>query len=441
MRWTLPPTRLALTVLGALLSVGSASAQHGVVLSGAGPVNRSMGGASTAPLDASGALYWNPATISGLPVSELSVGLELLYPHSRLSSSTPAGFLAPGFPPVPLSGSDRSDSGFFPLPTVGLVYQPEDSLMTYGLGIFAAGGFAVNYPASLVNPILTAQPPKGLGLGPVTAELQVMQIIPTVSAQLTERLSFGFAPTVSLANLRADPGFIFAPDNANGDGFGTFPAANHTRIHWGLGFQLGLYYRGDGGWHFGASFKSPQWFENFRFESTDELGRPRHLEFRFDYPLMVSLGTAYTGFERWTLAADVRYIDYHNTEGFNRTGFDTAGNIKGVGWDSIFVLALGAQYQLSDPLSLRIGYSFNTNPIPNENTTFNVASPVILEHTIYAGATYRISDVFSMSVAYAHAFENSIHSPIQTRLGPIPGSHVQSDVRADTVMLGATVRY
>src|SRR5438552_2363423 len=175
-----------------VLALGAvpAHAQIGIVFSGAGPVNRSMGGASTAaPLDASGALYWNPATITGLQGSELGIGLEVLYPQARLSSSVSANAFGPGFPPVPLAGRDRSDNGVFLLPTVGLVYQSPESCLSLGLGLFSAGGFSVNYPASTLNPILTPQPPNGLGLGPITAELQVFQLAPTVAYRLTNRLS------------------------------------------------------------------------------------------------------------------------------------------------------------------------------------------------------------------------------------------------------------
>ena len=70
---------LVLCVLSLLAVARSAPAARaqGFVLAGAGPVNRSMGGASTAaPLDATGALFWNPATLSGLPSSELDFALE-----------------------------------------------------------------------------------------------------------------------------------------------------------------------------------------------------------------------------------------------------------------------------------------------------------------------------------------------------------------------------
>src|SRR5262245_4916468 len=150
-------TRIGMAVLGLAVSAGPVSAQ-GLVLHSVGPVNRSMGGASVAaPLDATGATYWNPATISALPQSELDFGMELLYTRSKLSSEVGGGALGPGLPPVALAGSTRGDGGVFPLPSFGLVYAPEDSRATYGLGVFAVGGFGANYPASTTNPILTPQ--------------------------------------------------------------------------------------------------------------------------------------------------------------------------------------------------------------------------------------------------------------------------------------------
>ena len=141
-----------------VLSVMPAQAQIGILFTGAGPINRSMGGASTAaPIDASGALYWNPAAISGLPGSSMDLGVELLYPQTRLGSSiTGLG-----------AGSDRADNGVFAIPTMALVYQPCDSPFTYGLGVFTVGGFGVNYRTDPLNPILTPQPPFGVGVGPL----------------------------------------------------------------------------------------------------------------------------------------------------------------------------------------------------------------------------------------------------------------------------------
>jgi long-chain fatty acid transport protein len=424
-------------VIGAILAgAAPVRAQFGLVLSGAGPINRSMGGVATAaPVDSLGALYWNPAVITGLPSSESEFGAEILYPRAHLSSSVPAGALGPGVPPVGLSGSNDSSNGVMPLPTIGVVYQPEGSILSYGFGIVSAGGFSVNYPSSVTNPILTPQPPKGIGLGDIYSDLQVMQILPTLAVRLTDRLSFGFAPSINLAYLSADPGFLFSPGPTG------YPPATHSQTIWGAGFQTGLFYWMEGGWNFGASFKSPQWFDSFKFQTINAMGLPQTLKFNFNYPLMASIGTSYTGFDRWTLGTDLRFIDYRDTPGFSQTGFDATGAVRGLGWRGIFVLALGAQYQVTDPLFLRMGYTFNTNPISDANTIFNVASPTIIQHTLYMGASYQISRCFMVSAAYAHAFENSIQGPIITPFGPVPGSSVQSSVWADTFVVGATVKF
>src|SRR4051812_33657633 len=65
-RWN-PLTWIGTTLLTLLLGHHPAWAQFGDSLPGAGPINRSMGGAAVAaPIDPAGALYWNPATIGGL---------------------------------------------------------------------------------------------------------------------------------------------------------------------------------------------------------------------------------------------------------------------------------------------------------------------------------------------------------------------------------------
>jgi long-chain fatty acid transport protein len=420
------------------LSVATpARAQQGVLVSGAGPINRSMGGASTAaPLDSIGALYWNPATTSGLPSNEMAFGAEMLFPQARLSSSLALGSLGGGLPPLGLSGSDRSEEGVFVLPSVGLVYRPDNSVWTFGLGMFVPAGFAINYPGSSTNPLLTPAPPNGFGFGPTTAVYEVFQIAPTMACQLTDRLSIGGGPLLDVASLDFDPGLVFSP-NANG----SFSPATHTRYAWGAGFQLGLYYALENGWQFGTSFKSPQWFESFQFNSTDAKGRQRDVHFLLDNPMICSVGGAYTGFERWTLASDMRFIDYHNTNGFNKTGFDSTGALRGLGWDSLFVLALGAQYQLTEPLSLRLGYTFNTNPIDHDTAFFNSLSPLIIQHTLAFGASYSFTRALMMSVAYVHAFENAVQGPIISPFGALPGSTAQSNAWADSFIFGGTVRF
>jgi long-chain fatty acid transport protein len=436
----LPELFLALT--GSLLLCTVQARAQGIVLPGVGAVNRSMGGAATAaPLDACGAIFCNPASVTGLARSEMEIGAELLFPQSTLSSGVAAGALGPAGPPVALFGSDRSQPGVFPLPTLGVVYKPDESPWAFGLGAFVVGGLGVNYPASTTNPILTPQPPRGVGLGALFAQLQVLQLVPTVACQLTDRLSVGLAPTLILANLSADPLFVAPPDAANGSGFANYEPGTHSQIAWGGGFQAGIFYKGEAGWNFGGSFKSTQWAESFRFNSTDELGRPLPLKFHANYPMIVSAGAGYTGLECWTFALDVRYLDYKNTPGFSSAGFDPSGAARGLGWDSTFLIALGVQYQIAPALALRLGYDYGPNPIPNANSSFNVASSSIIEHSVYIGASYSVTETFKVSMMYSHGFRNAISGPLVTPAGPVPSTFVRSEVMADSVVLGAQVQF
>ncbi len=320
---------------------GNARAQVGAVISGVGPVNRSMAGASVAaPLSPAGAIYWNPATLSGLERSELEAGAELLYVHSRLESAVAPGAFGPGLPPFGLEGASWSDGGPYALPTIALGYVPEGSPLAFGLGVFSLAGFGVNYPGSFVNPVLTAPAPAGLGFGPIFSEYQVLQIAPAVSCNLSDQLSVGLALNLDMANLKVDPGVIGAPDNANGDAFATYPNGTHGRNAWGAGFNAGVYYHEEE-WGVGASIRSPQWFHSFRFNSADELGIARELQFTLNPPAIYSVGAAYTGIDRFVFAADVRYYDYANAKGFGDQGFGADASLLGLGWRSIFAVAVG----------------------------------------------------------------------------------------------------
>lgn len=401
-----------------------------------------MAGASTAaPLSAAGALYWNPATMPGLGRSQLEAAAEVIVPQTTMSSAVGPGAFGPGVPPAGLAGQTNSDNGACGLPTIGLVYLPEGSPFSFGLGMYAVAGFGVDYSGSTSNPLFTATPPNGVGFGAVNSYFEVLQIQPSVAYQLTDRLSVAAGPILDMARLRVAPGLFAAPDNANGDLFLTYPQATHAQGNWGAGFIVGAYYQADT-WALGASYKSTQWFDTFRFNSTDELGNPRRITLGLDLPAIISVGASCTAVERWLFAVDGRYIDYENTNFLGGEGFLPDASVRGLGWKSIFAVAAGTQYQLSDAISLRCGYSWSDNPVPNSQSFFNTVSPVILQNAIYTGASWNVTEDFALSVAYAHFFKNSISGPIVSpTVGPVPGTSVLNTAIADLVVLGGTVKF
>lgn len=402
-------------ILTALAPSSSLQAQ-GIAVTGVGPVNRSMGGAGTAaPLDAIGALHWNPGSISALPCNEIGFGTELLIADIRLSSANfPTGVGA--FPTS--SGSTGGDAGWAAIPTIGWVHHLDGTPMTMGLGIYGVAGFKNNMPFDMSNPLLSgtiASPPPANGsLGPAFGSADILQIAPTLSYQLTERLSVGLAPTITSVTVNLDPlgpPITAAPTDAQGN-----------RMHWGGGFQVGAYYRGENGINAGATFKSKQWVEELDFNAA---GGP--VNFNLDYPTIVSLGLSYTGMENWIFAIDGRYFDYEHTDGFRE-----------LGWRSVFAGAVGVQYRATDRLSARLGYNFNQNPIQSGAVATNLISPLIQDQNVATGVTYMFTNQVALNAAYVYLVNNSVTGPFAAAG---PAATLTNEISAHSLIAGVSVKY
>jgi long-chain fatty acid transport protein len=310
--------------------------------------------------------------------------------------------------------------------------------------MFELGGFGINYPTTQSNPILSPQFPFGRGVGPLFAQYQVLQVAPTVAYRLTDDLFLGFSANIDMGGLSLNPALFASPTIVQSP-FGPGPvysASTDGRLRWGGGFHAGAYYAPEGNWRFGAAVKSPQWFEAYTYNSVSATGRPTTPRFDLDFPMIVSVGASYTGIDRVLIASDLRFVDYRDTNGFRRTGFDAKGGLKGLGWQNVVSLALGAQYQWTDDLALRAGYTFSMNPIGDSVTSFNVASPTDIQHWLSLGASYDVTKSLKLSLAYVHFFQNSISGPLQAPfVGTVPGSSVKSTATADSVVLGANVSF
>ncbi len=398
MRRSALPSRVAVVLLTLTLCCeGSQLFGQGISLTGAGPVNRSMAGAGTAaPLDAIGALHWNPGSISALPTNELSFGMELLL--ADIDFSTNVG----GIP-----NKQSGEAGVAPIPSIGWVHHLEDSPMTIGLGLYGVAGFRNNMPA---GPALAS-----LGItGPAFADAEIMQIAPTLSYAISDQLSVGVSPTVTVQKVQLMPlgPSVVSPAPNPGQG---------NRTHWGGGIQVGMYYITDRCIHLGLTVKSPQWFEDMRFFTPTGV-----VKFDLDYPLIISLGAAYSGIQDWTFAVDVRYFDYDNTAGYSEFG-----------WSNVFAGAIAAQYRVNDRWYVRGGYNFNQNPLHASDVALNVIDPLIQEQNIAAGLSYRFASNVDINLAYVYLIDNSLTGPSPTG----PTDTITHEVGAHSGVLGVTVRY
>ena len=422
LRWPL------LAVVALCVAAPQLAHAQGLQLFGIGPVNRSMGGAATAaPIEAIGATAFNPATLSALS-NQLSVGAEVVTPLVDISSTLGGA-----------SGNTASNSGWASVPAFALSWRPTpESPITYGFGLFGVAGYSVNYPASTTNPILAPHIPPTPGFGNLYADVSMLQIAPSAALQVNDNLSVAFGPTIMSGRLISSP-FPFTAANSNG----TYPVGSGTEFAWGLGFQAGAYWKGNNGINLGASYKSPNWFQSFNYHGIDSgTGAPRDFKFHFDYPQIFSVGTSYTDIEHLLLACDVRYMDWANSNTLGETAqFAPDGTLTGLGWRGTWAVAVGAQYELTPMMALRTGYQYSQSPITNSVAGFNVGSPLILQHSINTGATLKLSDRLAINAAYYYAPQSAVSGPIQSTVGPVPGSNVNYRVSAHAISVGMTVLF
>lgn len=422
------PVRTAVIAAFTALLFPSVGSAQGVYLPGAGAVQGGMGGASSAtPLDAIGALYWNPAAIGRLGHSEVSIGGNVLFPDITVSSSFPR----PDGRVV--AGSTRSDSGVPLTSALGLVYQPDDSRLTYGMGLTTLGGGGVNFPGDPANPVLAPVGPFGRNvIGPIYASLTLVQITPTVAYKVTDRLVVGLGPTIDFTLASFNPAFFAPPTTGPGGGLGAFSSATNSRPTWGGGFRAGLVYSVTDTLDVGFGYTSPQWMDGWRFNARTETGLPRPLDLHATLPAIYSWGVAWRGIDKLTLAVDLRYFAYSSTELFGEKVVD-----GGLGWKDVFSVATGANYQATERMAVRAGYQYNTNPIPTTATLFNLQAPGILQHTVSVGATMNLTDAISASLGYAYSFENSIGGTVRE----LPGAGVRLAASNQSILFNVGIKF
>jgi len=402
------------------LSVSNVALAQGILLRGIGAVNDSMAGTAIAtPLDAAGAMYANPASISGVKDCQIGFDLGVIIPNSSVTS------VAVQNPDT--WGTAKSDAGQIPAPTMSMLYRNcPNSRLTYGLTIAGVGGAASLYSAPQVsgtNPILDDKAR--------AANVQIFQIMPTVSYKATDRLALGFTPVVGLASLSINPMPLGLQAGSPMENYG-------TRYTWGGGFNLGAYYDLNCNWKTGVTFKSPVWTKSLQFIGTDDQGNPCEPEFDINLPLCLGWGISYGGFKNTIIGVDVRYMDYANTKGFRGIIDPDTNEIIGLGWDSVTAVSTGIEHTLNDRLKVRAGYCYNTNPIPSASQFANVGSPLMMQHVLGLGCTIGLPKDLDAHLAWTHAFQKEKSGLGMSGHGP---TIVTNTAHADTIIAGISKRF
>lgn len=392
---------------------GIASATNGYFAHGYGVKSKGMAGVGIAlPQDALAAAT-NPAGMVWVG-NRIDFGVDLFRPV-RTTTITPtfAGGAFVG------DYSGNGDSVFL-IPEFGYNLMLGNS-SSVGVSVYGNGGMNTNYQ-DLNSRTVGAGAGFGLpangvfGTGPAGVDLIQLFIAPTYAVKVTPDHSLGVSLNLVYQRFKADGIQNFA-------GVSNAPGALSN-----VGYDSSTGY----GLKFGYTGKvSPDVTIGATYQTKTKMGKFSKYaglfaeQGGFDIPETYGFGIAVKANPKLTIAADVQQINYSKVPSIansvnNLTGCPGFGganpanclggnNGAGFGWKDMTVFKLGGDYAYSQNLVLRAGLSTTRQPIPNNETFFNVLAPATIENHLTLGATWTLASKSELTVGYMHAFSKSVN--------------------------------
>jgi len=102
------------------------------------------------------------------------------------------------------------------------------------------------------------------------------------------------------------------------------------------------------------------------------------------------------------------------------------------------VLALGAEYWVSDNVALRAGYNHSDNPVPDSLAFYNIPAPAIVQNHLTLGLGFKPTRQLQVDLGYYHVFENTGTGPIPNPSLP-PNSTVTNTMSENSFLIQFTV--
>ncbi|MFZ4858692.1 MAG: OmpP1/FadL family transporter [Desulfuromonadaceae bacterium] len=390
-----PHSIMSLTITSLMLAVAvNAFATDGYFSNGYGIKSKGRAGVSvTATDDAFGGAN-NPATVVWTD-DRIDGGVDWFRPTRESARSGAAG------PASALNGQVSSDQDNFIIPELALKYAINPAL-SVGVSVYGNGGMNTDYSDHTLNFGPGGYKNLLAGSGRLGVDFSQLFVAPTVAYKITPTQSVGLAPIIGYQWFKASGLSAFAPLSQDATAL-TDRDYDHA---FGIGVRLGYLWNITPGFSVGAAYSSPVFMQRF-----DKYKGLFAKDGSFDTPQSFSAGLGWQVSPAVHAGLDYKWIDYAGIAAVGNSSSNpgqlgqAAG--PGFGWRSISVIKLGTDWKVNDEFTLRGGYSYNENPIPSRDVTFNILAPGVIQHHLTAGATYAFGRQ-ELSAAYMYGVHNSV---------------------------------
>lgn len=417
-------------------AVAPAGATNGMDMIGYGTRSIGMGGADVAVAGDAGNVSGNPAAVSEACESSANIGITFLMPTLGLTHNTPAG-------PDSVDGEPAGLS--FYMPQLGYVHRVKDSPLAFGVGLYVQGGMGVDF-----QKVSTGMG----GQDELTSTVSFMRLNPLVSYKVNNDLTLGATLMIGYAQAKFSmyPGTYSAGMDGTpgtGDDFAGMDVSGLKSL--GFAGRVGAQYKVGPMVRLGAMYTSES---TIKLEDGNAKLNFGQMNVNYDaelqdftWPQEAEAGIAVTPAKGLTVAFDVKWINWsaaidkpilsikNPDQPVQMTSRDITFDMA---WEDQWVYAIGVEYAVNAMHTLRAGYNYGKNPVPDAN--LNPLFPAIVEHHVTLGYGLALGQ-WGVNLAYEHAFENSqVNNNTNQQVNNFgPGLEVSHS--QNTFSLEATYRY
>jgi long-chain fatty acid transport protein len=320
-------------VMCLMLCFSTGARADGYRLPNQDPEAIARGNAFAATADNPAAIYYNPAGITQIQGQQASAGIYLISTSEKFTST---------------SGATASvNTDFQPVPQIYYVFSPNDFPLSFGLGIYAPYGLAIDWGE---NPPFQNVAEKG-SLDYVTAN-------PVVAWKILPQLSVAGGLTVNYAKASFTRGIGFTPN----DQF--YFSGDDTEC----GFNGGIFWQ---------PIKMLAFGVNYRYSTTMQLGghstaypyasaQPTSASIRF--PQNASVGMSFRPTEDWNFEFDADWTDWDSVNQIDFQGTALGQPLPSLpqNYESSWMYEFGVTRQLGKGYYASAGYIYSENSIPNQ---------------------------------------------------------------------------
>lgn len=381
-----------------------------------------MANAFTAQADNPSALYYNPAGITQLSGTQVSLGsLVINVPQTEFVGATELG-----------SGTEKAKRDIFIVPTFYVTHAVEGTPVTLGFGINSIYPLAKTWDdGSIFRHFI-----QDIAIKPINFQ-------PTIAYKVNDSLSVaaGVDMTYAQVSLRkvaynpltsTDIGVLSTDGTATDFGYNMgLMWKPCTNIKVGVNYRSAIKLHIDGD----ANLLAPSASQG---SPSVSLNSPAATSIKL--PSSLALGVSWKPNEKVTLEIDAERTNWSSYQNLNLiftsqafSGLSNKPNIKN--WKDVWAYRVGGQYALTPNLDLRAGYAYDNTPAPD--ATVAPELPDADRHNFSVGVGIHKNNV-SLDLAYMYVLfkdRNVYNYPY-----PVPTMQFQNGTySSDVHIMGANL--